>query len=346
MKKNVRFILKCILALIPILAVIIFTAMVSYGYMDIEYPSWKYTKNVSKSISNTYTDGPTAVFVAGDSADADIDSAMAASSTLILGDSRAMADIMPSETDNTFTFNLAVGGATSIEMYYTLSNFIENNGVPGKVYIMFAPFHYTIIDNFWTRTAYFNYLSISDMKDLYSYAKAADSETLLRKGYQNDLISYRTRFPDKYLPALLNAKFIGRYNDNISKYNEISSEFGYGEFGTEDGCSALNYETGYEHMHTTGDAVLLDMYMNRLLQLCSDLEIDTELLIPPMNESSYNALQPSYVSEFNDYIDTLKIKYPAITIDGNISYMSDIYFGDASHLNRKGAEKFTKSLSF
>ncbi len=319
--KNVKFLLKCILALLPILAVMCFTAALPFGYMDIEYPSWKYTKEVSDDIKS-----------------------VSSGTTLVLGDSRAMADIMPSEAADETVVNLAVGGATSIEMYYTLENYIKNNGNPGKVIIMFAPFHYTIIDNFWTRTAYFNYLSVADMKDLYSYAKAADSETLLRAGYQNDLISYRTRFPDKYLPALLNSHFVGRYSDNSNKYNELLSEHGYGEFGTEQGCSALNYETGYEHMHTTGDAVLLDIYMNRLLKLCSDSGIETTLLVPPMNESSYNALKASYVAEFSDYLNTLQIKYPAILIDGNIPCYDDMYFGDASHLNREGAIIFTRSL--
>jgi len=346
--KNVKFLLKCILALLPILAVMCFTAALPFGYMDIEYPSWKYTGEVSDDVKSVFSDGPTTVFVTGKGDNGnditDIKSAISENTTLILGDSRAMADIMPSEVDDETVVNLAVGGATSIEMYYTLNNYIKNNGNPGKVIIMFAPFHYTIIDNFWTRTAYFNYLSVADMKDLYSNAKAADSETLLRDGYQNDLISYRTRFPDKYLPALLNAHFFGRYSDNSNKYRELTVEHGYGEFGTEKGCSGFNYEVSYEHMHTTGDAVLLDIYMNRLLKLCSDSNIDTELLIPPMNESSYNALKPSYVAEFSDYLNTLQIKYPAILVDGNIPCYDDKYFGDASHLNREGAIKFTQSL--
>lgn len=315
MKKNVAFFLKLILALFPVLAVILYTALFPYGYMDSEYPSWKYTKDIAADCHSP--------------------------NTVIVGDSRAMADLMPDMFDNK-TINLAVGGASSIEMYYTLNNLIKNNGAPENVIIMFAPFHYTIIDNFWTRTAYFNYLSISDMRDLYSYANATGSETLLAPGYKNDLLSYRLRFPDKYLPALINSKLTNRYYVNQDLYAKISTNLGYGEFGTADGCSDLNYETSYDRMHTSQDAVLIDIYVNRLLKLCEDNNINTYLSIPPMNSSSIENLKASYVEELTEYFNELERKHPAIIIDKTIPDYDDIYFGDSSHLNKKGAEKFTE----
>lgn len=315
--KNVKFLLKCILVLLPVISVVLYTALVPYGYMDIEYPSWEYTKNVTKQ-----ADSP---------------------KTLILGDSRAMADLIPAEFDSS-AVNLAVGGATSIEMYYTLNSYIKNNGRPDNVIIMIAPFHYTIIDNFWTRTAYFNYLSVKDMSELYTYAKACNSETLLHDGYQNDLLSYRLRFPDKYLPALINSKLISRYSDNASEYIKISSNLGYGEFGTEDGCSDLNYETGYEEMHTSGDAVLLDVYLNRLLSLCEDNNINTLLTIPPMNQASFNELNSSYTDDLHYYFEGLKSRHTNVTIESEIPVYDNSYFGDASHLNHYGALKYTEDF--
>lgn len=332
--KNFKFFLKCIFALFPILAVILYTALVPYGYMDIEYPAWKYTKDVASgkvpSALNTSAVGDYTSF-----------------DTVILGDSRAMADLIPeyiNASTSHSSVNLAVGGATSIEMYYTLNNLIKNGHTPENAIIMFAPFHYSVIDNFWERDAYFNYLSVSEMQELYDYAKATGSETLLKDGYNNDLLSYRFRFPDKYLPALMNAKFTGRYADNTSEYESVYTNLGYGEFGNADGCEYLNFETSYDRMHTTGDAVLLDVYMNRLLKLCSENGINTILAIPPMNEASYTVLIDSYVEDFDSYINDLKIKYPATMVDGDIPCYDNSFFGDSSHLNRKGAEIFTKEF--
>lgn len=325
MMKNFKFIFKCILFILPVILIMLFTALFPFCYMDSEYPAWEYTKDVTKDAA-AFLDGENKVYA-----------------TLILGDSRAMADLIPSKM-NEKTLNLAVGGATSIEMYYTLDTYIKNNGTPAEVIIMFAPFHYSVIDNFTTRTAYFNYLTISDLNDLYSYAKACNSETLLKKGYKNDLLSYRLRFPDKYIPALINSGFIGRYNGNINTYNEIRKNFGYSEFGKEDGCSDLNYETNYEEMHKTGDALLLDIYMHRLLNLCNDNKIKTYLLIPPMNESSFNALKPSYADEYHMYMDALSKRHPDVKIETEIPCYPDRLFGDSSHLNKKGAEIFTREI--
>lgn len=319
--KIFKFVAKCILALLPVILVVLYTALVPYGYMDAEYPAWEYTKQVSMNKAPLSSD----------------------TNTLILGDSRAMADLIPLKFEKA-TVNLSVGGATSIEMYYTLKTYLENNETPENVIIMFAPFHYTIMDNFWTRTAYFNYLSIQDMNELFSYGESAGSETLMVSGYKNDLLSYRLRFPDKYLPALINSKFHGRYSENSTTYSNISMNLGYGEFGTADGSSDLNYETTYDRMHTTGDAVLLDIYLNKLLALCEANEINTVFAIPPMNEASYNSLNPSYVEEITEYINELKLKYTGICFNNTIPVYDNKYFGDSSHLNFSGAEVFTEDF--
>ena len=116
----VRFLVKCILALIPFILLVGYTWLNPMGYMDEEYPSWKYVKDVEEGR-----------VVPVNKMDA----------KLILGDSRAMADIVTTDMGEDYV-NLDMGGATSIEMYYTLRNYIRNNGAPKQVYIMFAPFHY------------------------------------------------------------------------------------------------------------------------------------------------------------------------------------------------------------
>ena len=90
MKKNFLFIVKCILASLPLVLIVLYIKLNPMGYMDGEYPSWKYSKDVVFGKINAGTDYE----------------------TLILGDSRGMADFVPSEFDVP-TCNLAVGGTTS-----------------------------------------------------------------------------------------------------------------------------------------------------------------------------------------------------------------------------------------
>lgn len=331
MKSKCIFFLKLILALLPCISIVLYTWLIPFGYMDKEYPSWKYTKDVaSGKINPYYNDGPASYI-------GDIQSG----TCVILGDSRAMADLIPNEFASYKAVNLAIGGGTSIEMYYTLSNYIENVGVPEKAIIMFAPFHYSIIDNLNDRTVYFNYLSLNEIYDLYKAAEGAQSESLLMENYGEDIINAKLHTPFKYLPALINAKGVTRYSANKDLFSAMVINKGHGLFGEADGCSDLNYETTYEKMHSTGDAVLLDIYFGKLLALCRENKIDVTVSIPPMNQSSYLALQDSYVEDFTEYLHYYNVMYPEFTIENEIPNMDDMYFGDASHLNARGAQVFT-----
>lgn len=332
--KNIRFLFKLIFALIPVIALLAYTLLMPFAYMDSEYPAWEYTKRITHGKLDPFSSS-------------DFDGAFSDSetnkTTLILGDSRAMAGLNPAYMNNN-TVNLAFGGATSVEMYYALTNYIDSTGTPDEIVLMFAPFHYSIIDNFWTRSAYFNYYSISELFDIYNSAHAAKSETLLKDNYAEDLISYKLRMPVKYLPALLNAKFITRKAENNEIYESLILSKGNSEFGHDKGNSELCYETSYTKMHDTGDAILIDMYINRILKLCTDKEIKTTVAVPPMNESSFNALNESYKIDFKNYMNALQNKYPQIKIHGDLIFMDDKYFGDSSHLNEEGAIEFTKNF--
>ena len=328
MNKNIyfTFFFKCILALMPVIVFIIYTAVLPFGYMDEEYPSWKYTKDIEAGRGKlSENEGP-----------GDI--------TLILGDSRAMADLIPEDMDKG-VYNLAVGGATGVEMYYTLKHYIENESVPENVIIMFAPFHYSYMDNFWTRSVYFHHLTLPEAIKVYSEGIRLDSNAVCErdKGLSS-IISMYLCFPDSYMPAALNSGFIGRYQANRQAYEDISQSRGHGLFGTEEGSSELNYEANYTELDTGRDYGILKLYMERLLSLCRDNEIRTILVQPPMNEASYESLNDDYVSQFSGLIESFKELYPEAEISSEIPCYDNGFFGDASHLNEKGAIKYTKEF--
>lgn len=331
------FFLKLILALIPPLCLILYTYLNPFGYMDNEYPAWKFSKDVSHG--KQYSLADSVITKAKTNTNYE---------TVILGDSRAMAAIIPAEYSDSCV-NLAVGGGTSIEMYYTFKNYLNNYEKPAETIIMFAPFHYSVIDNVATRTEYFNYLSYSELSELFKNAKALGSESILTKYYLSDALSYKLRMPDKYLPALLNSKGFMRYSENTAIYKDMLLNKGYGPFN--DGSETLNYETNYIEMHTTGDAALLDLYLRKLLSLCAENNLNVRLLIPPMNTSSFNALNDSYVGDFQGYLENLYSMYESqfeenkLAFETEITYMEDKYFDDASHLNHDGALIYTDKIA-
>lgn len=309
-----KFFGKCILATAPLLALCLYTALFPFGYMDEEYPSWKYQRDTA---------------IRGASFD-----------TLILGDSTAKAGLIPDMLGKN-VINLSMGGSTPIEIYYTLERYLDNHDAPDTAFIMFTPYHYSFLDTFWQRTMYFNYLDIPESIEVLHNANIVSENAILTDGYLLDCISYRLRLPNKYLPAMYNSGFVGRYNTNSELYNAIAANRGHYYFGTADGCSDHNYESNYTALNLSP---MVDLYLRKLLDLCAENNISVVLEQAPMNTSSYVSLDPVYVKEYSDYMNLLKTDYPAITIDTIIACYEDDYFGDASHLNEKGANRFTQEM--
>ena len=321
MKNAVRFTIKCILVLLPLFAVTGYTCLNPMGYMDGEYPSWHYTKMVQ-----TGGEMP----------------AEAKNAALILGDSRAMADLVPSMIGENYV-NLGVGGATSIEMYHTLKHYIEVNGAPKRAVIMFAPFHYSYMDNYEKRTMYFHHLTFGEAMDLYSQGSSYNAR-VFEEFDRFDILSMYLRLPDSYLPALINSRGNGRYDANMKLYEEQRIKRGHALYGTKDGCDDINYEASYKEMDRGGEHLLITYYFDRLLKLCSENGIDTIVLQPPMNEASYSRLDEGYVKEYLSYIEKFANDNPDILFESVIPCYDNAYFGDSSHLNGKGAAVYTEEF--
>ena len=326
MNNYVKFILKCILAALPFILLIGYTWLFPFGYMDEEFPSWHYTRMVEEGKEAKGSGNGT---------------------VLILGDSRAMADIIPEKCGENYV-NLGVGGATTIEMYYTLKHYIDNNGAPSGVLIMFAPFHYSYMDNYKTRTMYFHHLSYKEAMEVYAQARAAGYAGAAPESFEEldtaEIMSIYLRSPSVYMPALINAKGTGRLYANRQKYNEQVMNRGHALYGTMDGCDYPNYEAGYEHMAKGGDHRLITAYFGRLLNLCSDNGIRTVVLQPPMNRASYELLKKDYVSEYTSYMKAFEADHKGISFETEIPCYENEYFGDSSHLNDKGARLYTGEL--
>ena len=317
MKKTWIFFAKCILAALPFLAVIVFTAAAPLCYMDKEYPARAYTHEVI-----------------GSDADHDV---------LILGDSRAMADVLPTELGDSCV-SLATGGATAIENYFYLEDYLEEHTAPKKCLILYAPFHYSYMDNFMQRTVYFNDLSIAQTAEVMINGRKCGSETICSDGLVSDLIASRLRLPTQYLPALLNARFTGRYETNTQLLRDLETTKGYAPFGTADGSDELNYETSYETLRESGDADLIRLYLQKTLDLCREKGIKAYLLQPPMNRASYESLQEGFIENYTLLLQSFADLYPQAVVETQIPCYENALFGDSSHLNTQGAKVYTEEI--
>ncbi len=318
---KIRFFAKCILASLPAAALIAFTLLYPICYMDEEYPAWTYTKLVSEGKE-----------CAGEDFD-----------TVILGDSTAMSSIMPNLIGEDCV-NLAVGGATSIEMYYYMEEYLKNHEAPKTAIILFGPFHYWHIDNYETRTVYFKAIPASKLKELYENARLCDASSVWRKGLITDEISARCGLPNKYLPAITAARFTGRYDTNATAYRDLKTSRGWGSFGDQEECFDESYETSYEDMEVDGDARLITLYLQKLLRLCADNGIHVKLLQPAVNTATFENINEHYYGSYRNYLKQISTVYPDMEYETQLRSYDGKYFADTSHLNKAGAVKYTEEI--
>lgn len=319
--QTLKFISKCILASVPAIILIAFTLLSPFCYMDEEFPAWRFKKQAAAG--HEY-----------DGADFD---------TVILGDSGAMSSLIP-EGLGSSCINLAAGGATSIEMYYFFSEYLDNHAAPKNVVIMFAPFHYWHIDNYKTRTVYFKAIPLTHVFGLYAEAQACNAGSVLYDGYIKDEISARLGLPNKYLPAINAAGFVGRLDENTSAYSNLVRSFGWGTFGSLEGCYDESYETSYDDMVIDGDAKLITLYMQKLLRLCDEKGIKVILLQPAVNPKTFEGISEHYYGSYRNYIKQLGSICENIDFETGLRVYDGKYFADTSHLNPEGAAKFTEEI--
>jgi hypothetical protein len=89
---------------------------------------------------------------------------------------------------------------------------------------------------------------------------------------------------------------------------------------------------------------MLDYYLQETIRLCEENNIKFIFQNPPINEASYNALNEKFVRDYEEYLCNLQELYPDAIIDTKLFSYGNEYFGDSTHLNSKGTEKFTLEM--
>ena len=112
MKQIVKLIIKCGCVMLPLLVVCMYIRSHPLAFMDNEAPHYLWNKIKTNTAGGQTYD------------------------VLILGDSAANAAYMPEALSGT-TLNLALGGTTPVENYYTLQDWLAHNPAPKACYISF-----------------------------------------------------------------------------------------------------------------------------------------------------------------------------------------------------------------
>lgn len=266
--------------------------------------------------------------------------------TVVLGDSRMVAGVVPRELGN--ATNLALGGASPIEMYYMMQHAFACPNPPRRVVVSFSPSQLEATEYYWPRTALFGYLSFNELEQVRRESRRIGDRTLYGTENIGDFDAiltdwlYAHHFPSYYMSSLVNGRVVGRLGAYRAIQQEVAETGGHHLYGQAHGTSEIAEEA---HMTTFQAQPLLDDYFIKLLAMCRQNGADVYYVAAPWSAVTYDRAAPHALQQIADYVDGLARRFPDLHVIAAVNRMDDKYFGDPYHLNAVGAARFTAQIA-
>jgi hypothetical protein len=262
--------------------------------------------------------------------------------TVIFGDSRAMAALMPERIGS--ATNLAIGGSTPIEAYFLAEKAVRCPTHPKRVIMAFAPETFLQAEFYWARAALFRFYSFEQMEEIRQV-----SQRLGDKVYPSDLaggvggwiknVSYSLSLPSYYFPAMVNALFVGRKDANLIVLDATLRSRGHHLFGNAD---SDDWPGGDTHVAEFKPTPLISHYFERTIELLREHDIEVLFMVMPVNPASLAGTKPAVRNAYNGYMAAAAAKHANFHLVGELPPMlDDEYFGDPEHLNERGARMWS-----
>lgn len=288
---------------------------VQYAYMDDEFPWWMQQKDYVRAKD----DVPEVIF---------------------LGDSRMKAAVIPGEICGN-AYNLAVGGGTTIEMYYSLRRYLKYHPKPEKVIMAFAAAHYIGEGGFTSRDLYFHFLPLWEQLEAQyvGYRQKGWRKVQWFRAKIIDTLKYDLLFPQKYSAACINSRF-RRGEFNRAQYQQNAANKGHQYFGRAESTPDCNGDAGMNFIPDGRG----DFYLRKIISLCKERGIPLFIEQLPVNEASYQHFsETDFYPKYRSYLSNLSGE-TGVPVECEVPCYPPECFGDASHVNWRGAERFSAEI--
>jgi hypothetical protein len=269
--------------------------------------------------------------------------------TIILGDSRAAADIMPVRLKFAAT-NLAIGGGEPIEALALLKRALACPDPPSRLILSFDPGHFSRPDLFWERSVRFGFLSASDIAELRRVSIATGDMSVYEERHADRMPSrlrdwlYLAHFPVYDFASLMHGAGFLRWPRNQRMLDETLARRGQYSFGT----APTSHEVAVEgHLDGFTPLPVLDHYFHAILDLADQHGMQMLFLPMPINQATYDRVDPALRLGFAAYLHAYEDRYARFQVaDDIMPHRPDASFGDQfCHMNPPAAERFSDELS-
>ena len=301
----------------------VWVAAMPMAFMDPEYPSWR-----AKQIMLDRCDLGEAI---------------------ILGDSRAAADILPARLPFRAA-NLAVGGGEAIEALAALTKALDCPLPPGLAIISLDPGHFTRPDLFWDRSVRYGFMAAADIALLREATSQTGDPSVYQAHHAGGLPNrvrdwlYRMRFPPLYFSNLVHGGLVFRWAGNQRILDATLAARGHYYFGTEPGSDSVAVDG---HMDQFRPSPILDHYFDQLLAMLDRRGVKALFVAMPVNEATWAQVNPAVREQFAAYLSGYQRRYKNFRVATDIMpHWPNRYFGDRfCHLNPEGAERFSAAFA-
>ena len=203
-KKYVTILIGAVLSIITVLYLLVLF-LPEERYMDEDYPFWMQQRDYISSKGTKQE-------------------------ILLLGNSRMLLGVLHTElSDN--TYNLSLGGATPIEMYYPLNTYLKHHPAPKTVTVAFGPLQFATTGFYTTRNLYFHYFDDTTVEAVNKIIYELNGRDF---SFESNL--YKFRSPNVYMEPILKSSINPKTLKNREIYENtrkgkgwISHKNDYGE---------------------------------------------------------------------------------------------------------------------
>ncbi len=316
MKKGLQLLTKILIALIPLWAICIYTALFPLSYLSGDSVGAYWNRKFTNSKQEKQYD------------------------VVILGDSMGATSYMP-ELLSDSTINLSLSGSSVVEGYYTLEDFLENNNAPTDVFVSYMDYHLAKNDFTLDTCNQVHKFSFKQYAEIYKTMHDVGADTFEEMSvddYWEKALVSKLYMPSEYIASIFNSiKEGGRSKANQATYDNITIHGGRY-------CKMINDITESDGIAYSEFSVspLQSAYYVKLVELCKSKDIKLHFVKLPL--SNYTYFSDEYIAQVNGYYNILTSSY---TNSEFLWYPADYvkeWFWDDYHMNQHGSYRFSMQL--
>jgi hypothetical protein len=268
-------------------------------------------------------------------------------SILVLGDSRAEAGIVPAVLPFPAA-NIAFGGTTPVETYFFAQTAMKCPKPRLVVYSHSITSYMYPNLGLWKTAVRFGFIGFRQLREIADVA-AREHDTWLAAvntgdgltGIVRD-ITYGIGFPSIFVPSLVEARGVGRYEANMALLERTAVTRGQVIYPQPQIQRLVGIDADQAAFVPSP---LEAAYFDKTLELFAAAHVRVLLLTVPAGESTVRAIPPALMADYSGFLAAHIAPYRNVTLatPGLLGWPDDFYV-DGSHMSEAGAKVFTARL--